>query len=453
MGAQVFSAGALLITVLFVVFLTALPPAFAHWSSSGTGSSTASVATLLPPSSVSVPVNSDSNVVVSWTAPAAGVLPTGYYVTRISGSTTMPACKSSKTTLVSGPSCTDDSVPLGTHQYQVTAVYRSWTAVSAASGSVNVKSDNVLTFSVQPVSELIAGSAEINVSVKARTVLGLAAAGVSVTISIGNNPGGGMLLNPATGFTDLFGNVIFKGLAIDKAGTGYTLLASSPGYSAAISNKFSVVPAAPSKLIITEGAEITGPASDTATLGPITVQRQDAFGNAVTAGSTVVPLATNSTGVGIFAAAANGTAVTMVTITAGSSTALFFYGDTKVGTPTITASATGLAAADPVIATVTAAAPSKLQLGPVPLTVTVNHPFSPQVQVHILDAFGNRTGSTAEVTVQSNCSLNMTPASVHAVSGSAVFADLAVTERNTGCMLTANSGTLAPAASLPFDAI
>jgi hypothetical protein len=99
------------------------------------------------------------------------------------------------------------------------------------------------------------------------------------------------------------------------------------------------------KLVITSSA-VSGTASASATLGPITVQLQDATGSAVRATSdTAVGLTSNSTGTAVFAATSGGGAVTSVTIPTGSTSATFFYGDTKAGTPTVTAAFSGLASA------------------------------------------------------------------------------------------------------------
>ena len=73
----------------------------------------------------------------------------------------------------------------------------------------------------------------------------------------------------------------------------------------------------------------------------MTVEEQDAFGNVTTTAETV-SLKTSSSGITEFAASFDGSPVSSVSISSGSSTATFFYGDSVAGTPTLTASATGL---------------------------------------------------------------------------------------------------------------
>ncbi len=79
------------------------------------------------------------------------------------------------------------------------------------------------------------------------------------------------------------------------------------------------------------------------TSGVITVVLEDLNGNAVNATAAGVSVALASTsGTGVFKST-GGATITGVTIAAGSSTASFKYVDTVSGTPTLTASATGLA--------------------------------------------------------------------------------------------------------------
>jgi hypothetical protein len=271
--------------------------------------------------------------------------------------------------------------------------------------------------------------------------------GAPVTISIGSNPGG-RTLSGLTGTvkTDVWGNATFTGLSIDKAGSGYTLVASSPGYAGAVSDSFTVMPAAATKLVLTSGAALAGPASSAALLGPVTLERQDSYGNPVTTGTTPVTLSTTAATTGTFAAIANGTRITGVTIPAGSATSSFFYGDTAAGTPTITVATPGLTAPQPIKVTISAAPAGKLQFDAIP-NVVKNANIVPPVTVRILDAFGNLTDSNLQVTVQAKPSLHGNCSIKGALSGTAStgvisFPDLQVAGKTTGCILTATSGTL-----------
>jgi hypothetical protein len=237
---------------------------------------------------------------------------------------------------------------------------------------------------------------------------------------------------------------------VDKAGAGYSLVASSTGYAGAVSSSFTVIPAEADRLVVTGGSIPSGPASEAALLGPVTVERQDAYGNAVTAGTTPVSLSSSPTATGRFAAEADGARVSTVTIPEGSASASFFYGDTKAGPATITLDAPGLAAPAPIAATITAAAPHGLLFAAISPDVEKNRPITPAVTVHVLDAFGNQTDALEQVTLASNCSIKNTLA--EASPGVISFPDLQIAGKASGCTLTATSGTLAPATSNPFNA-
>ena len=62
----------------------------------------------------------------------------------------------------------------------------------------------------------------------------------SVTIAIGTNPAGGRL-SGTTSVAPVNGVALFGDLALDKAGTGYTLTASAPGATGATSASFDVI--------------------------------------------------------------------------------------------------------------------------------------------------------------------------------------------------------------------
>ena len=110
------------------------------------------------------------------------------------------------------------------------------------------------------------------------------------------------------------------------------------------------------QLVLT--GSVNGAASATASLGAITVTQQDAFGNLITDPATV-SLSSNSTGTSVFSTTKNGTSTTTIGIPSGASSATFYYGDTKAGTPTVTAQASGMTSGTQQ-ETVTPAAPSNL---------------------------------------------------------------------------------------------
>jgi hypothetical protein len=102
-----------------------------------------------------------------------------------------------------------------------------------------------------------------------------------------------------------------------------------------------------SKLVFTAGAGqslTAGVVSPTA----IVVQRQDAYGNPVSSGTSAitVSLSTTSSGGKFYSNSGGTTVITSITIAAGSSSSAgFYYKDTVVGTPTLTGASSGLTSA------------------------------------------------------------------------------------------------------------
>jgi hypothetical protein len=124
---------------------------------------------------------------------------------------------------------------------------------------------------------------------------------------------------------------------------------------------------APSKVAICGPSQLSGPASSSANLGPVSLSLLDALGNVAVAptGGRTVNLSSTSTGA-VFAASSGGTRLTSLTIPAGSSSASFFYGDTTAGSPTITASSPGLGSATLTVSIISAIQPTTTTLSAVP---------------------------------------------------------------------------------------
>lgn len=150
--------------------------------------------------------------------------------------------------------------------------------VAACAGSTG-PSPTGLAFMTQP-SSAIAG-APIAVSVAIQDEAGHTQSGATnaVTIAIGANAGPGTLLGTTT-VNAMNGVATFSGLAIDKAGTGYTLVASSNSLTSASSSSFDVVPGPVASVWVNPGAAIL-----TFPIGSNTIQLQatalDSYDNVV----------------------------------------------------------------------------------------------------------------------------------------------------------------------------
>jgi hypothetical protein len=155
-GLHSFRAMRLPALAAIVVMLGVAAGAWGYFTSTGTGTAGTSLPTLAAPTGGTASV-SGTAVSVSWTgvtSPTSGALD-GYYVQRFAGSAPSPACGSSASDPLpaTSTSCTDtgnpsgSGVPAGTYTYEVTAVWRSWSAQSGASNSVIVQGPSVTSSS------------------------------------------------------------------------------------------------------------------------------------------------------------------------------------------------------------------------------------------------------------------------------------------------------------------
>ena len=166
--------------------------------------------------------------------------------------------------------------------------------------------------------------------------------GVTVTFTapdIGAGPSGTFVSSSAAtaARTDPNGratsSVVTAGI---KAGT-YSITATTGSVGAAFTMTNSA--AAATTFAITS-APVSAPVSASATVGPITIQLQDPYGNPAPApfGGTEVMLFSDSAGTTVFATTMAGAPVTSLLIASGESGATFYYGDSLPGSPVITAS-------------------------------------------------------------------------------------------------------------------
>ncbi len=108
--------------------------AIAYWSNTGQANASAILATL-PSPTISSATPGAQTVELAWSAitpPANGTVE--YFVARDGGAPSSGCPSSSSRSTVT--SCTDTGVSIGTHEYTVTAVWRTWTATSTAKSAV-----------------------------------------------------------------------------------------------------------------------------------------------------------------------------------------------------------------------------------------------------------------------------------------------------------------------------
>jgi hypothetical protein len=233
------------------------------------------------------------------------------------------------------------------------------------------------------------------------------------------------------------GVATFDTLALQTAGL-YTLTASAPGLQAAATASFTVSPAAASQITFT-----SGPANTTAgvTMPALQVAIRDTFGNLV---NSNIPLSIAANGPGSFTAGA-----TSATPVGGSATFSGLVLQTA-GSYTFTVSGNGLTAGTSAPVAITAAAGSQLAVEAIPSGGTAGAILT-NVQVDILDPFGNLSTSNTPVTLAINgpgapAAGNTT---AQAVGGVATFTGLVLPTAGA-YSFTASAASLTPAGSGTF---
>lgn len=240
----------------------------------------------------------------------------------------------------------------------------------SAAFTVDPGAATALVFSAQPVNGIAGNVIAGPPTVAVHDIFGnvVASSSATVTMAIGNNPGGSSL-SGVLSVAAISGVASFGDLSLNKAGSGYTLTASSPGLTGATSSSFTISPGAAAALVFSTqpGNAILGSQLP----GPPTVLVQDSLGNTVTSSSASVSIAlganpggatlsgttTRSAAFGIAAfnnlslnTAANG--YTLIASASGLTSATSnSFNVTAAGVVTMAALPSSIPAGDPVIVT------------------------------------------------------------------------------------------------------
>lgn len=175
---------ALLSAALTVVLVLTAGPAFAFWSSTGFGFGSAKVNTLVAPTNAAGTVSGSTAVSVSWTASAGSVTPSGYYVIRTQSGSSVAACGSNASALISSTTCSDTPGASGSYTYSVSAVFHTWTATSAASPAVAFTATSSVVAPTIAITNGSSYTSETPTPVISGTTS--AASGNTVTIAVGS---------------------------------------------------------------------------------------------------------------------------------------------------------------------------------------------------------------------------------------------------------------------------
>jgi hypothetical protein len=212
-------------------------------------------------------------------------------------------------------------------------------AVAFVAGPASATTSTVVP---SPTSVTANGSNSSTVTVTVLDAFGNpnASDGVTLTASGGNSV---IATSPST--TNSLGVATFR--VTDTHAQSVTYTARDTTDSVTITQTAAVTfVAGPANKLVIITLPVSGAHSSSSSLGPITVQLQDAFGNPVNAsGSGIALTLASSAGTPRFSATSGGTAITTVTIASGSSSVNFYYGNSSVVSALITVSSSGLTGA------------------------------------------------------------------------------------------------------------
>jgi hypothetical protein len=430
--------------------------AWAYWTGSGVGSASASVGTLAAPANATATVAAGSDAVqVNWdgvVGPDGGAVD-GYYVQRYSGTTPSPACSSSPAAPLpsASTSCNDTSVADGTYTYSVTAVFHSWTAVSAPSAVVTV--DALAHFAIAAPPSATAGTS-FTVTVTAEDSSNNTIVGYVGTVHFASSDPAAPVVPSDYAFVagDIGAHTFTNGVRFNTA----------PSQSITVNDTSDATKTGTKSVVVTPGtaAQVGFTQQPSGGTGGVTwttqpkVAIQDALGNTVTTSTAGVTLAITS---------GTGTSGAVLTCTSNPKAAVAGVAGfaackiDKAGTGyTLTATATGLIGAVSNALNVAVGPATKLVYAQQPTAVVAGSLIGPAVVVTVLDAGGNTvawSSATVTIAIGTNPGGGTLSGTVSAAAGGGVttFADLSIDKTGTGYKLVASSSGLASATSSAFD--
>lgn len=340
----------------------------------------------------------------------------------------------------------DLSINVAASNYTLTAS-GAFTGDTSGTFDITPAAADHLDFGVQPSNTIAGQSITPAVTVRIEDQFGnlVTSATSNVTVAISTNPGGGTLSGTLT-VAAVGGIATFNDLSINKAGTGYTLAASS-SVTGATSGSFNITPAAADHLAF--GVQPSNTVAGQNITPAVTVRIEDQFGNLVTSdiSNVTIGIGTNPGG---------GTLSGTLTVAAIGGIATFSdLSINKTGTGYTLAATGSYTGATSGSFNITPAAADHLAFGVQPSNTVAGQSISPAVTVRVEDQFGNLvTGDTSNVTL----GIGTNPGggilsgtlTIAAVGGLATFSDLSIDKVGTGYTLAA-TGAYTGATSGTFN--
>jgi len=299
-------------------------------------------------------------------------------------------------------------------------------ATSSAFNITSAAADHV-AFIISPSSSAAGALNTITVAVEDQFNNVVTTDSSNITLSV--NSGAGSLLGTATANASA-GVATFSALAIHTPSIE-TLKAHDGSLTDAISGSFTISPAAPSQLVITQD---TNNATAGHTLSAIQVSVEDQFGNVVTSDSSNVTIAI-----------ASGTGTLFGTATANAASGVATFSNLKIdqaGNFTLRVTETGLTSATTASFGIVPDVASKLAITQQPNNATAGQAIS-TITVSVEDQFSNVvTTDSSNITIAigtGSGTLNGT-ATANASSGVATFSGLSINQSGTVTLAASESG-------------
>ncbi|HTH64068.1 MAG TPA: hypothetical protein VL563_05270 [Gemmatimonadales bacterium] len=385
------------------------------------------------------------NLVTTFTGNVTVAIGTNGGAGTLSGTTTVAA--------VAGiASFGDLSIDKTGSGYTLAATASGASAGTSVAFDITPGAASKLTFSVGPAASTAAGTVIAPpIIVAAQDAFGNTVPSFvgNIAMAFGANPGTGTL-SGTTSINAVAGIATFSNLSVDKAGTGYTLAASSSGVTGATSAAFDITANTATKLVFT-----VEPVNTTAGIGiapAVAVSAQDALGNTDPTFTGNVTVAITG-GTGKAGAHLSGT-LTQAAV-AGVATFAGLAVDSAGTAYTLTASGSSLTDGASATFDITAGAATALVFGVQPSNAAAGATIAPTVTVIAKDGQGNIDPAfTASVSLTAAVNPGgATPnnATVSAVAGVATFSTLFLDKVGIGYKLQASGGALTSAQSGAFN--
>ncbi|QOJ15705.1 MAG: hypothetical protein HRU75_14100 [Planctomycetia bacterium] len=336
--------------------------------------------------------------------------------------------------------------------YTLRATSGALPQITSGAFAVSAAAANALRFAVQPTSTESGRAIAPAVQVELIDPFGNRATGsaATITLALGSNPGAGTLSGTLARATTN-GVAVFDDLSINNPAAGYTLAATAPSLTGAVSSAFTITPRQPTALAFVQ--QPTSATAGQAITPAITVRLIDDQGMTVTGATNSITLsfATDPTG---------GAAVLSGTVTRAAVNGVATFNDISINRAAagfiLRAASAGLTSANSTPFNISAAAATALRFAQQPTNTLAGGTITPPVTVEFIDGLGNRNltaNGLVNIAIQNNPgggTLSGTTA-VSAVNGLATFSGLSINAVGGGYTLRATSAGVSDALSAPFD--